>query len=392
MSANSGDTTSNHTPSIVRMKPVIIGLYGLPGSGKTTLFNQLKQIFDKQRSIAFYEGSEVIDNIVPGGLAEFKKLDGPEKTFWRERAIQSIQDECTVHWKVGVLVGHFMFWLEGETYGEPVYTNVFTHILYLDVPGEDIAHRRMHDIHRSRPIASAAHLNTWQQDEKTRLRHLCRSHGILFLVIPKHLIDAQKLSEVMRDFVKIDESRNLSRAEVRLDEVLGTGRDQLDTVLRLDGDKTLAAEDTGALFWKKALGQCWLRNEECPLKALFSSPLGYSYTAFQQATLMYEETGDDEYFDAVCEEVASKVTMHPEFVTLLHVISEQKRVGAVVVTSGLRRVWEKVLEREGLSKAVKVIGGGRIADGLVVTAQVKSALARRLIATCSQSVCLGFWG
>lgn len=79
MSANSGDTTSNHTPNIVRMKPVIIGLYGLPGSGKTTLFNQLKQIFDKQRSIAFYEGSEVIDNIVPGGLAEFKKTGRTRK-------------------------------------------------------------------------------------------------------------------------------------------------------------------------------------------------------------------------------------------------------------------------------------------------------------------------
>ena len=37
-----------------------------------------------------------------------------------------------------------------------------------------------------------------------------------------------------------------------------------------------------------------------------------------------------------------------------------------------------VLEREGLSKEVKVIGGGRITDGFVVTAVVKAALVARL--------------
>lgn len=38
----------------------------------------------------------------------------------------------------------------------------------------------------------------------------------------------------------------------------------------------------------------------------------------------------------------------------------------------------QVLEREGLSKNMKVIGGGRIADGFIVTAAVKAALVARL--------------
>lgn len=49
-----------------------------------------------------------------------------------------------------------------------------------------------------------------------------------------------------------------------------------------------------------------------------------------------------------------------------------------MVTCGLRCAWEKVLEREGLSETVKVIGGGRIADGFVVSAAVKGALVARL--------------
>ena len=70
--------------------------------------------------------------------------------------------------------------------------------------------------------------------------------------------------------------------------------------------------------------------------------------------------------------------MHPEFVSLLRLVAEQKHVGAVVATCGLRRVWDKVLESEGLSEKVKVIGGGRIADGFVVSAAVKGALVSRL--------------
>jgi uracil phosphoribosyltransferase/soluble P-type ATPase len=70
--------------------------------------------------------------------------------------------------------------------------------------------------------------------------------------------------------------------------------------------------------------------------------------------------------------------MHPEFVTLLQLVAREKYVMAVIVSCGLRHVWEKVLEKVGLSKTMKVIGGGRIADGFVITAEVKDALVARL--------------
>ena len=111
---------------------------------------------------------------------------------------------------------------------------------------------------------------------------------------------------------------------------------------------------------------------------LFSSALGHSYAAFRQATLLYEERADDQEFDDLCQDVASTVTMHPEFVSLLRMVAKQEHVSAVIISCGLCRVWEKVLEREGLSQTVKVIGGGRIADGFVVTAAVKAALVARL--------------
>jgi hypothetical protein len=50
----------------------------------------------------------------------------------------------------------------------------------------------------------------------------------------------------------------------------------------------------------------------------------------------------------------------------------------VVVTCGLRRVWEKVLEREGLKGEVDVFGTGRFENGYVVTPTVKGAFVDHL--------------
>ena len=368
--------------SASKNKAIVVGLYGIPGSGKTFLLKQLKQELGEEH-FAFYEGSQMIANVVPGGLDEFQKLEEREKTYWRQLAIDTIGKKCADNGQVAVVGGHFMFWPEEEEAGCLVYTqndlNTFTHILYLDVPADVISQRRLDDTKRSRPPTSINHLRRWQQAEKTQLRHLCRHHGILFSLVSQHSSTLlNKVLTLLGDFRQHTEKYNLSQAERRLDEALIDGQGQLETVLVMDADRTLAAEDTGLLFWKRVSSARRLRDEDCPLKTLFSGPLGYSYTAFRQATLLYEETVDNQEFDALCQDVASAVTMHPQFVSLLKLVAKRDHVGAVVVSCGLRRVWETVLEREGLSKTVKVVGGGRIADGFVVTAAVKADLVARL--------------
>lgn len=185
------------------------------------------------------------------------------------------------------------------------------------------------------------------------------------------------MSALLCDFQQHNVEYNLSRAASTLDEALLLNRSHrpLETVLMLDGDRTLAAEDTGSLFWKNIPRP---KDEGCPLKTLFSGPLGYSYTAFRQATLLYEEAVDDEQFDGLCLEVALAVKMYPDFVSFLRLAAEEQHVGSVVVTCGPRRIWDKVLEINGLSQKVKVLGGGRVSDGFVVTPAVKGALVARL--------------
>ncbi|KAM6501542.1 Uracil phosphoribosyltransferase domain containing protein [Amanita muscaria] len=372
-------TKVNSVPN--SFKPIVVGIYGIPGCGKTFLFDQLKLEL-REDCYEFYEGSQMIASLVPGGLAAFQKLDEEYKSHWREVAIDTIGKNCLISGKTAVVAGHFMFWQEGEV-GQRVYTrkdlNTFTNILYLDTPAEIVAERRQNDTLRSRSTASVEHLRNWQNVEKIELRDLCRQHGILFSLIssPTSMLP-NKIARLLRDFRYHTEEDNLRRAESRLDDIVVRSNCQPapDVALVMDGDRTLAAPDTGILFWK-TLSNSKSRNEDNPLKGIFSSPMGYSYTAFRQAALLYEEV-DDHEFDVICEKVALTVTMHPEFVSLLRLVADQDHVLAVVVTCGLGNVWDKILAREGLSERVKVIGGSRIADGFVVTASVKAALVSRL--------------
>ncbi|KAF6810076.1 ankyrin repeat protein, partial [Colletotrichum plurivorum] len=53
-------------------------------------------------------------------------------------------------------------------------------------------------------------------------------------------------------------------------------------------------------------------------------------------------------------------------------------VGAVVVTWSLCAVWETIQDRGIFSRSVRVIGGGRIADGYIITPQTKAAVVFQL--------------
>lgn len=69
-------------PSTANNTPVIVGIYGIPSSGKTFLLHQLEQKLGREH-FEFYEGSRIIAHLVPGGLDRFCKMAEPDKLVWR---------------------------------------------------------------------------------------------------------------------------------------------------------------------------------------------------------------------------------------------------------------------------------------------------------------------
>ena len=328
----------------------------------------------------FYEGSEVIASLVPGGLDAFHRLQESEKLPYRNKAIEMIAKQSSDKGKVTIVTGHFMFWSKDKEAGQSVFTerdgDTYTHILYLDVPSLELERRQLHDTTRKRPSVSVSHLQKWQEEEQRQLRPLCQREGIFYFrsQIPS---PADRIAAFLQDFRIHSEKYNLVKATRKLDDAVYLGQDLLKTMLVLDGDKTLAATDTNISSWK------FLTNSQQKIKGtevlrdILSGPSGYSYKAFRQATLLYEELATDQEFEHACQTIAANVIMYPEFVCLLKMVAAQCHVGAVVITAGLRRVWELVLEREGFS-TIKVIGGGRISDGFVVHTDLKAALVTHL--------------
>ncbi|GLA10103.1 hypothetical protein AnigIFM60653_001488 [Aspergillus niger] len=251
---------------------------------------------------------------------------------------------------------------------------VFTHILYLDEPANIVWQRRQQDTQKYRVELPVRAIQQWIEAEKTSLRQLCYDHSILFCLVPsKNVVGIKTL---LLDFQKHDETHNLSVAMDFLDASMQFSHTNLiDTFLVLDGDRTLTAGDTGDMLWRAYKPR---QNDVTPLKAIFSSHLRYSYAAFRQVSLLYEQSFDDDEFDEICTRVASSVELYPEMFSLLCYAQSKEHIGAVIVTCGLRAVWAKILDKIGLSHKVVVIGGGRISDGFAVTPGVKAAIVDRL--------------
>ncbi|KAG7057492.1 uracil phosphoribosyltransferase [Colletotrichum scovillei] len=392
-------SNSNTTSSV--KKPTIVGLYGLPGSGKSYVLCRLKTNLGFGNRFQYYEGSEVIGNLVDGGLEAFKRLHNDAKSRKRQQAIQFVADECTATGRIGIVTGHHSFWNDKPPSHDVVWTDadmrVYTHIVYLDMPAISLWDQRTYDELRTRPDLQPHHLAQWKNSEIAALSRLSRLNGMHFMPLyfgGPHSFDG--IEHMLRN-IETTEEENFRRVRSETDRLLlsGPDRDQLDTVLVLDADRTLCAADTGSMFWERLkatsqrrypdcvwdgpenFGSHWLWDDLiCPLKRLFSENNDYSLATFHRAMSLYEYV--ESAFDEVCEEVAAAVSLYPEFMALIHAVKCHRGVGIAIATCGLRRIWKLILEREGLDDDVKIIGGGRFADDYVVTPEVKAVVVSHL--------------
>ncbi|KAK4183885.1 hypothetical protein QBC35DRAFT_78320 [Podospora australis] len=373
-------------------KPVMIGIYGVPGSGKSHLLRQLRNRLPSPWQVFYLrEFRDAIDTVAPGGFSKFQLLSKKTKSCYRVKAMDYIRDQCDLFGgRTGVVAHQFLYvvWEKDKPKGCTVHTpsdfQNFTHIIYLDVSPAVIAMRR--------PEYSIEDLTKWQWIEMLHLRDRCRTHGILFTTLSDPDTMADKASALIETFRLQTPEYNLQLAETQLSKIISDADEHPRTMLVFDADGTLAAEDAGHEFFRvlarRGSPLMKRRQDVEPLALLHRSKLGYSATAFQQAVLLYDEyCGSDEEFEDICEEVAASIRMHPELAAFLEVVAAEEHVGAVVVTSRLRRVWKMVLESECLSGKVEVIGGGRTLNELVVTPDVKSHLVHILRCVHRRYVC-----
>ena len=128
-----------------------------------------------------------------------------------------------------------------------------------------------------------------------------------------------------------NETTNIAAVDVALEAAILSHDRDLETMLVLDANKTLASQDTGNLFWRFLNSQEGIPGD--PLKPLFKLQ-GYSYDTFRQVALLDEKFADN--YNYLCRLVASEVCLYPEVAALLARVASEPSAGAVIVTCGLR--------------------------------------------------------
>lgn len=360
--------------------PTIIGIYGVSGSGKTTLLSKLKTQL-KEQPFNFYEGSEELPKRTGRTLEDFKELSDAKKDVERTKTIEAIRDECAKAGKTGIIVGHYMFWKTSKVDSEVAMTDAdkkaYTHILYLKNDPKIIAQQVKKDSTRTRPPFSEDNLANWQTAEEGDLRSICLDNNILFTTIQPD--DFDKTIKLVRNATEDDETTSAAKVEAVVDSMLQTSSSQkVKTMLVLDADHTLGPCDASKLYWEAAKYQ-GPTSDKSPLKALFQKQ-GYTYNAFRQATWLYEEdaAGNSNRFDELCRDAASRIKLYPQMKDLLNSAVADDTTNVVIVTCGLRPVWEIFLDSLGLRQKITVIGASRLSDGYLVTPKTKQDIVSRL--------------
>lgn len=157
---------------------------------------------------------------------------------------------------------------------------------------------------------------------------------------------------------------NWERLRAALDE--DGLRPQRDTVLLVDGDRTLTREDTSRLFLERA------GLPLAPIKDAFARH-GYSYPGFRFHARYYLQAGAA--FPRMCQEVAEAVALYDGAAAFLG--RALALADVYLVTAGVTPIWSALLARAGLP-AVRVLGGVYPGARYLIGREEKGRIAQHL--------------
>lgn len=151
-----------------------IGLYGVSGTGKTTI---LRELCSRTSEVIWLEGAKLVIEAYGGTLDEFKMLTEKEKYFFREKAIDRAIEVQSIEKRHIIIDGHLVF-AKGENEFENVMTRndafFYTDYIYLKLPAEVVFKRLQNDKERKRNYSEAA-ISKWIDRELAELSVFCRS-------------------------------------------------------------------------------------------------------------------------------------------------------------------------------------------------------------------------
>lgn len=351
-------------------KSLVIGLYGISGSGKSYLLQKLRQ---RRPEWLCLEGSDVINEIIPIEL--FKTLPPQEKESIRIKAakkIRAISKGC-----ISIVAGHASF---PASNGLEEYQDVFgtadeetyDAIIWLNADPSIVAARRQADLssgRRERMSLSPEQLTLWMKHEETLLKASTTKAGIQMIDFDgeasSHSLEQLILSKLVTPMcrsAKLESQTNLARALEAIP--------RSHTYLLLDGDRTLWPGDTGKLFFQ---------DDFSSLKMIFQRyGDSYPFQAFWESSLLYAQSCNN--YESKCRDLAPTLLLYESWKEFLNNVKISEHIHPILVTSGVREIWEQAMSDAELGgPAISIIAGNHSAiHPYIVDAEAKAIVVETL--------------
>lgn len=160
---------------------------------------------------------------------------------------------------------------------------------------------------------------------------------------------------------------NIKQIIARTQSILrGNGK---KTYAIIDGDRTLIPTDSTRQFFRS------LDLDFRDLKAIFKTH-EYSFQDFLKAAEFYSVLERDRY-EVGCIRSANAVNIYPDFLSFFDQVKHS--VELLVITSGIKRSWELLLQKHSLHDVHLIAGTYLPADNYVVDKTGKGIVAQTLL-------------
>lgn len=171
---------------------------------------------------------------------------------------------------------------------------------------------------------------------------ICEEYGIHFITAREMKLGIRCISSII-EFSVEKEMRNGCDY---LGKICGLNNWSNKRVYWLiDGDRTLVPNDTTKLFLTEM--------EMSHAKSVFKIG-GYQYESFRRMSFFYQNIAN--YNDRLSNFPANTINIYPEWIEILKKL-EFENIAVIVVTSGIREVWEKIIIENGFQEYVAVFAG-----------------------------------
>lgn len=372
-----------------QIRPRLIAILGIEGSGKTRILNHLRRTLGEAH-LLFFDAADLIESRFGGRRAVFAMNTRQlAQLHWDVTAL--VQRECTARGKVGVVAGDVSLWDERVGKAKTVMTfgdvDAFDLCLYVRYEGHAVAAFRDNDRGKLRARFDAETLDVWQRSDVAFIKKRCLDYGIFNQVVTPDSLCFEGVADtfvkLVEDFRVHDKQENMRRFLAAVDDAMASAPEGCGAVVVIDGDAALSGADTQLRWWRESMAAAGVRGRLTPYEELMACEVWgfeqrHSYDTLRQLVYMVESRPRAQYPHLCCL-AGMEMTTRVELLRLLYRLKNNE-TPVLLVTSGLKDVWVQMLRLPEirLSDHVRVIGGGRISDGFVVTALARAAMVKRL--------------